>query len=172
MKKVLLAAMANALLYACAAHESLLLFDNAAFDKAQADWAAHGIADYVFEVEEFVAGPRPAFRVTVLNGETANIELVDDTWYDGSLCAEDRIDDDFARIWEIGTIPAVFNRIKSLEAKGASMLHSLRKGAIISLRVTYSSGYGFPKEMSWDVFTGGVGNGYDLEIRNFRPIAK
>ncbi|MCL2558419.1 MAG: DUF6174 domain-containing protein, partial [Treponema sp.] len=153
-----------------------LVFDAAAFAKAQADWAAHGIADYVFEVQEFVTGPRPIFHVTVVNGDISDIALHDDRYDKDASYTENQLALDLKEIREKGTILAIFDFIKEEHANHQRRLPTLRDSEILILRVTYNGEYGFPEEVSSNISSSLpdpiISNGYHLKISNFRPISK
>ncbi|MCL2558414.1 MAG: hypothetical protein FWE09_08040, partial [Treponema sp.] len=77
------AALAFALLHGCGyarapdpLPEPRLEFNRAAFDSARLDWESRGITDYAFTVAEFPGFPQPLFRVTVKNGEVADIARI------------------------------------------------------------------------------------------------
>ncbi|MCL2558418.1 MAG: DUF6174 domain-containing protein [Treponema sp.] len=178
MKKILLAAMASALLYACSGSLApRLVFDAAAFAKAQANWAALGIADYSFEVEEFSRGPKPPiFRVTVVNGDISDIALHDDRYDKDTFYTDAQLARDLKSIREIGTIPAIFDLIETMRADDERKLPLLRDGESITLRVAYNGEYGFPEEVSSYISSilpdPIISNSYHLKISNFRPISK
>ncbi|MCL2558417.1 MAG: DUF6174 domain-containing protein [Treponema sp.] len=186
MKKVLLAAMVSALLYACDSDPQSdplpaprLAFDGTAFESARLDWNSFGITDYTFEVDEFHAGPKPIFRVTVRDGEISSIEVVGKEWmYDANSQYDgDRPEQDMARIREIGTIPAIFDWIDSLREAHVRRLSSAEKGVVYTLNVTYNNEHGFPEKVkssisSLDSSRQPDGGYYYLRISNFRLIAK
>ena len=168
MRKVITAVTACVFLYGCNLNDdagySRVVFDTAAFDRALTAWNAQGITSYTFEASEFRAGPQPAFRVTVENGETVSIELDRLHWsqemYDMYL--ED-IRTRFA------TIPAIFDWISDIHSEAVADLRAggLRFG--LRIGVTYNAGYHFPQSASFGTIAPGIVCGWSgFEIREFR----
>jgi len=171
MRKMLFVTVAVCtLLYACEPDllpRSYVYFDRAAFARAQDKWEARGITDYTFEVFEFWAGPQPVFRITVTEGEIADIEVADAKGQYAELLAHA-----LERIRTLGTIPAIFDQIEALYIQAVERLPGLKKGDGISCDVTYDEIYGFPEEVWYDIVSPSPPDGgfYSITVRNFWPL--
>jgi len=166
MRKMLVVTVAVCtLLYACDIDSPPRVnFDLEALHQARNKWEAQGISSYTFEVFEFWAGPQPIFRITVTEGEIADIEVVDDKHEN-----EENIAYALERIRALGTIPAIFDDIEILYEEALRKLPQLEKQARITCQVKYNEAYGFPEEVRYSVsfVDGGF---YSITVRNFRHL--